>query len=92
MNTSRPQKLVQTVNVTTAMQPTAFVTDSAVLSREKSEPSERKLDSSSERNIAAGDHDTQGGLVNEKNFMLVCGLCHSAPVWLRGRSAARRRA
>jgi hypothetical protein len=74
MNTSRPQKLVQTVNVTTAMQPTAFVTDSAVPSREKSEPSERKLDSSSERNIAAGDHDTQGGLVNEKNFLLVFPL------------------
>ena len=74
MNTSRPQKLVQTVNVTTPMQPTAFVTDSAVLSREKPEPSERKLDSSSERNIAAGDHDTQGGLVNEKNFLLVFPL------------------
>ena len=74
MNTSRPQKLVQTVNVTTPMQPTAFVTDSAALSREKSEPSEIKLDSSAERNTTADDRVTQGSLVNERNFLFVFPL------------------
>jgi len=71
MNTSRPQKLVQTVNVTTPMQPTALVTDSAALSREKSEPSELRLDSSAERNTTADDRVTQGSFVNEKNFLFV---------------------
>jgi hypothetical protein len=74
MNTSLPQKLVQAVNVTTPIQYTTFVTDSPALSREKSEPSELKLDSWSERNFAAGDHDTQGGFVNEQNFLFVFPL------------------
>jgi hypothetical protein len=74
MNESSPQNLAQAGNVTTPMQFTALVTDSAALSREKSEPSEIKLDSLSERNTNAYDHDTQGSFVNEKNFLFVFPL------------------
>jgi hypothetical protein len=74
MNESSPQNLVQAVNVTTPIEFAAFVTDSAALSREKSEPSEIKLDSLSERNTTADDPDTQGSFVNEKNFLFVFPL------------------
>jgi hypothetical protein len=74
MTTSLSQKRVEAVNVTTPIQSTAFVTDWAPLSREKSESSEVKLDSSSERNTTADDHDPQGGVVNEKNFLFVFPL------------------
>ena len=57
----------------TRLQSTAVVTDSVVLSRGQSEPSEMKLDSSSER-AAADEHDTQGVFVNEKNFLFVFPL------------------
>ena len=74
MNTSSPQKLVQAVNVTTPIQTTTFVTDPAALSREKSEPTEIKLASSSERNATADEHDTQGSFVNERNLLFVFPL------------------
>jgi len=74
MNTSFPEKRVEAVNVTTPIQSAAFVADWAALSDEKSESSEVKRDSSSERNTTADDHDTQGSFVNENNLLFVFPL------------------
>jgi hypothetical protein len=74
MNASRPQRLVQAVEVTTPIESTAFVADWAAELPEKSEPSEIELDRSSARNTAAGEPNTEVGLVNENNFLLLFPL------------------
>jgi len=74
MNTSSPQRRVQTVNVKTPLESTAFVADWAALLPERSEPSDIKPDSSSEGSTTDDDHDTQGSFVNERNFLFVFPL------------------
>jgi hypothetical protein len=74
MNASRPQRLVQAVEVTTPIESPAFVADRAAELSEKSEPGENKLDRSSDRNTAAGEPNTEVGLVNENNFLFLFPL------------------
>jgi hypothetical protein len=74
MNTSSPQESAEAVNITTPIEFSAFVVDWAAHLPEESEPRETKLDSSSGRDTAAGDDNTEQGLVNENNFLFLFPL------------------
>jgi hypothetical protein len=74
MNTSSPHESVEAVNITTPIESHAFVADWAAHLPEKSEPSETKLDLSSGRDTAAGDDNTDEGLVSENNFLFLFPL------------------
>ena len=74
MNTSSPQEFVEAENVTTPIESAAFVADWATRLPEKSEPSETKLDFPPDPNAAAGDENSDEGLVNETNFLFLFPL------------------
>jgi hypothetical protein len=74
MNTPSPQEFDEAENVTTPIESAALVADRATHLPEKSEPSEIKLDLSSDPDTAAGDENNDESLVNENNFLFLFPL------------------